>query len=67
MDLQDLLGKKVKVVTPAALHKKIRDRILGQAIDISLLGSGDKGAYCGKSFSMRLNLPVSRNALTNHF
>jgi hypothetical protein len=34
MDLQDLLGKKVEVVTPAALHPKIRDRILAQAIDI---------------------------------
>ncbi len=34
MDLQDLLGKKVDVVTPAALHPRIRDRILGQAIDI---------------------------------
>ena len=34
MDLQDLLGKKVDVVTPAALHPKLRDRILGQAVDI---------------------------------
>ena len=34
MDLQDLLNKKVEVVTPAALHPKIRDLILGQAIDI---------------------------------
>lgn len=34
MDLQDLLGKKVEVVTPAALHPRIRDRILGQAIDL---------------------------------
>ena len=34
MDLQDLLGKKVDVVTPAALHPRIRDRILVQAIDI---------------------------------
>jgi predicted nucleotidyltransferase len=34
MDLQDLLGKKVEVVTPAALHPKIRYRILQQAIDI---------------------------------
>lgn len=34
MDLQDLLGKKVEVVTPAALHRKIRDHILGQAVDI---------------------------------
>lgn len=34
MDLQDLLGKKVEGVTPAALHPKIRERILGQAVDI---------------------------------
>ena len=34
MDLQDLLGKRVEVVTPAALHPKIRDHILQQAIDI---------------------------------
>jgi uncharacterized protein len=34
MDLQDLLGKKVEVVTPAALHPKIRDRILERAVDI---------------------------------
>lgn len=34
MDLQDLLGKKVDVVTPAALHPKLRDRILKQAVEI---------------------------------
>ncbi len=34
MDLQDLLGKKVDVVTPAALHPRIRDRILDQAVDV---------------------------------
>jgi len=34
MDLQDLLGKKVDVVTPAALHPKLRNRILGQAVDL---------------------------------
>ncbi len=34
MDLQDLLGKKVDVVTPAALHPKIRDNILNQAQEI---------------------------------
>ncbi len=34
MDLQDILGKKVDVVTPAALHPKLRNRILGQAVDL---------------------------------
>lgn len=34
MDLQDLLDKKVDVVTPAALHPKFRDKILRQAVDI---------------------------------
>jgi len=34
MDLQDLLGKRVDVVTPAALHPKIRDSILRQAVDL---------------------------------
>jgi uncharacterized protein len=34
MDLQDLLGKKVDVVTPAALHPRIRDHVLGQAEDL---------------------------------
>ncbi len=34
MDLQDLLGKKVDVLTPAALHPKIREKILRQAVDL---------------------------------
>ena len=34
MDLQDLLGAKVDVVTPAALHPKIRDKVLRQAVDL---------------------------------
>ncbi len=34
MDLQDLLGKKVDVVTPASLHPKIRDQVLRQAVDL---------------------------------
>lgn len=34
MDLQDLLGKRVDVVTSAALHPKIRENILKQAVDL---------------------------------
>ena len=34
MDLQELLGKRVEVVTSAALHPKIRESVLAQAIDI---------------------------------
>lgn len=34
MDLQDLLGRRVDVVTPNALHTAIRDKILNEAIDI---------------------------------
>ncbi len=34
MDLQDLLGKKVDVVTPASLHPKLRAEILRQAIEL---------------------------------
>jgi len=34
MDLQELLGKKVDVVTPAALHPKLRAEILRQAVDL---------------------------------
>lgn len=34
MDLQDLLGKRVDVVTSAALHPKIRETILKQAVDL---------------------------------
>jgi hypothetical protein len=32
MDLQTLLGRKVDVVTPAALHSHIRDRVLNEAV-----------------------------------
>ena len=32
LDLQDLLGRKVDIVTPAALHWYIRDRILAEAV-----------------------------------
>jgi predicted nucleotidyltransferase len=31
MDLQDLLGRKVDVVTEAGLHWYIRDRVIQQA------------------------------------
>jgi predicted nucleotidyltransferase len=31
MDLQDLLGHKVDVVTEPALHRRIRDRVLAEA------------------------------------
>lgn len=34
MDLQDLLGRRVDVVTPKALHPAIRDKILKEAIDL---------------------------------
>ncbi len=34
MDLQELLGKKVDVVTPEALHPRIRDNVISQAEDI---------------------------------
>ncbi|HYO14911.1 MAG TPA: nucleotidyltransferase family protein [Thermoanaerobaculia bacterium] len=34
MDLQDLLGKKVDVVEPEALHWYIRDRVLSEAIPL---------------------------------
>ena len=34
MDLQDLLGQRVDVVTAAALHPKIREKILRQAVDL---------------------------------
>ncbi|PLX89367.1 MAG: nucleotidyltransferase [Desulfuromonas sp.] len=34
MDLQDLLDRRVDVVTPDALHPAIRDKILNEAIDI---------------------------------
>jgi predicted nucleotidyltransferase len=34
MDLQDLLGQRVDVVTPAALPPKIREKVLRQAVDL---------------------------------
>ncbi len=34
MDLQDLLGRKVDVVEPGALHWSIRDRVLQEAVPL---------------------------------
>jgi uncharacterized protein len=34
MDLQDLLGRKVDVVEPEALHWYIRDRVLEEAVPL---------------------------------
>ena len=34
MDLQDLLGRRVDVVTPNALHPAIRDEVLNEAVDL---------------------------------
>ena len=34
MDLQDLLGRRVDVVTPKALHPAIRDEVLKEAVDL---------------------------------
>ncbi|HKV10709.1 MAG TPA: nucleotidyltransferase domain-containing protein, partial [Thermoanaerobaculia bacterium] len=34
LDLQDLLGRKVDVVTEGALHWYIRDRILREAVPL---------------------------------
>ncbi|NOQ42379.1 MAG: nucleotidyltransferase [Desulfuromusa sp.] len=34
MDLQEALGRRVDVVTPAALHPKIRDKVLEQAVEL---------------------------------
>jgi len=34
MDLQEFLGRRVDVVTPAALHPKIREKVLEQAVDL---------------------------------
>lgn len=34
MDLQELLGRRVDVVTCAALHPRIREQILREAIDL---------------------------------
>lgn len=31
LDLEDLLGRKVHVVTPKSLHRSMRDSILGEA------------------------------------
>jgi len=34
MDLQDLLGRKVDVVTETSLHRVIRDQVLAEAVDL---------------------------------
>ena len=34
MDLQELLGRKVDLVEPAALHPLIRDRVLAEAVPL---------------------------------
>jgi hypothetical protein len=34
MDLQDLLGRRVDLVTPNALHPAIRDKVLKEAVDL---------------------------------
>lgn len=34
MDLQERLGRRVDVVTPAALHPRIRDKVLEQAVGL---------------------------------
>ena len=34
MDLQDLLGRKVDVVTESALHPRIRDTVLREAVPL---------------------------------
>jgi len=34
MDLQDLLGRKVDVVTPKGLRARIRDEVLAQAVPL---------------------------------
>jgi predicted nucleotidyltransferase len=34
MDLQDLLGAKVAIVTEKGLNKHVRERILREAIDV---------------------------------
>jgi predicted nucleotidyltransferase len=34
MDLRDLLGREVDVVTAAGLHWYIRDRVLAEAVDL---------------------------------
>ena len=34
LDLEDLLGRHVHVVTEAALHRRIRDRVLQEAVSL---------------------------------
>lgn len=34
MDLQELLGRRVEVVTERALHPRIRDRVLREAVPL---------------------------------
>ncbi len=34
MELQDLLGRKVDVVTPKGLRSRIRDDVLGEALPV---------------------------------
>jgi predicted nucleotidyltransferase len=34
MDLQELLGRRVDVVTPNALHPTLRSKILNEAVDL---------------------------------
>ncbi len=34
MDLQDLLGRRIDVVTPESLHPKIKKKVLEQAVDL---------------------------------
>jgi len=34
MDLQDLLGRRVDLVTPNALHPAIRDKVLREAVEL---------------------------------
>ena len=34
MDLQDLLGRRVNIVEPEALHSHIRDRVLKEAVPL---------------------------------
>ncbi len=34
MDLQDLLGRRVDLVTPNALHPAIRDKVLKEAVEL---------------------------------
>lgn len=34
MDLQECLGRRVDLVTPAALHPRIREKVLAEAVDL---------------------------------